>query len=77
MGAELLGPGRGVGAGIVPLLWGTLLHLARRAAVAVPIGLFAAIYLSEYASKRVRAFAKPMLEVLAGIPTIVYGCSRC
>ena len=41
--------------------------------VAVPIGLFAAIYLSEYASNSVRSFAKPMLEVLAGIPTIVYG----
>ncbi|BBU56480.1 hypothetical protein KU6B_27450 [Mameliella alba] len=41
--------------------------------VAVPIGLFAAVYLSEYASKPVRSFAKPMLEVLAGIPTIVYG----
>ena len=42
-------------------------------AVAVPIGLFAAIYLSEYASPKVRSIAKPMLEVLAGIPTIVYG----
>jgi phosphate transport system permease protein len=41
--------------------------------VAVPVGLFAAIYLSEYATRRVRSFAKPMLEVLAGIPTIVYG----
>ena len=41
--------------------------------VAVPVGLFAAIYLSEYASKPVRSVAKPLLEVLAGIPTIVYG----
>jgi phosphate transport system permease protein len=41
--------------------------------VAVPLGLFSAIYLSEYASDRVRAVAKPMLEILAGIPTIVYG----
>jgi phosphate transport system permease protein len=41
--------------------------------VAVPIGLMAAIYLSEYASRRTRAFAKPAIEVLAGIPTIVYG----
>jgi phosphate transport system permease protein len=41
--------------------------------VAVPVGLFAAIYLSEYASGTVRSFAKPLLEILAGIPTIVYG----
>jgi phosphate transport system permease protein len=41
--------------------------------VAVPVGLMSAIYLSEYASARVRSFAKPMLEVLAGIPTVVYG----
>ncbi|MFA8384131.1 MAG: phosphate ABC transporter permease subunit PstC [Pelagibaca sp.] len=59
--------------GIIPLLWGTFYISIVALIVAVPIGLFAAIYLSEYASKRVRAFAKPMLEVLAGIPTIVYG----
>ncbi|MEO0542975.1 MAG: phosphate ABC transporter permease subunit PstC [Pseudomonadota bacterium] len=59
--------------GILPLLWGTLYISVVALAVAVPIGLFAAIYLAEYASPRVRAFAKPMLEVLAGIPTIVYG----
>ena len=41
--------------------------------VAVPVGLMSAIYLAEYASKTVRAFAKPALEVLAGIPTVVYG----
>jgi phosphate transport system permease protein len=41
--------------------------------VAVPIGLFAAVYMAEYASKRVRSFAKPLIEILAGIPTIVYG----
>ena len=41
--------------------------------VAVPVGLMSAIYLSEYATRRVRAYAKPMLEVLAGIPTVVYG----
>ncbi len=41
--------------------------------MAVPIGLFAAIYLSEYASSRVRSVAKPLIEILAGIPTIVYG----
>jgi len=59
--------------GILPLLWGTFYISIVALIVAVPIGLFAAIYLSEYASPRVRAFAKPMLEVLAGIPTIVYG----
>ncbi|WP_171207482.1 MULTISPECIES: phosphate ABC transporter permease subunit PstC [unclassified Ruegeria] len=59
--------------GIIPLLWGTLYISFVALLVAVPIGLFAAIYLSEYASPRVRSVAKPMLEVLAGIPTIVYG----
>jgi len=59
--------------GILPLLWGTLYISIVALIVAVPIGLFAAIYLSEYASNSVRAFAKPMLEILAGIPTIVYG----
>ncbi|MEM9902185.1 MAG: phosphate ABC transporter permease subunit PstC [Pseudomonadota bacterium] len=59
--------------GILPLLWGTLYISIVALLVAVPIGLFAAIYMSEYASPRVRAFAKPMIEVLAGIPTIVYG----
>ncbi len=59
--------------GIIPLLWGTLYISVIALLVAVPIGLFAAIYLSEYASKAVRAIAKPLLEILAGIPTIVYG----
>ncbi|MEO1640153.1 MAG: phosphate ABC transporter permease subunit PstC [Pseudomonadota bacterium] len=59
--------------GILPLLWGTLYISFVALLVAVPLGLFAAIYLSEYASNRVRAIAKPLLEVLAGIPTIVYG----
>ncbi|MEM7710009.1 MAG: phosphate ABC transporter permease subunit PstC [Pseudomonadota bacterium] len=59
--------------GILPLLWGTLYISLIALLVAVPIGLFSAIYLSEYAGKRFRGFAKPMLEVLAGIPTIVYG----
>lgn len=59
--------------GVLPLLWGTFYISIVALTVAVPIGLFAAIYLSEYASSRVRAVAKPMLEVLAGIPTIVYG----
>jgi phosphate transport system permease protein len=59
--------------GVLPLLWGTFYISIVALAVAVPIGLFSAVYLSEYASARVRSFAKPMLEVLAGIPTIVYG----
>lgn len=59
--------------GILPLLWGTLYISLVALIVAVPIGLFAAIYLSEYAGPKVRAVAKPLLEVLAGIPTIVYG----
>ncbi|MBV7379450.1 phosphate ABC transporter permease subunit PstC [Maritimibacter dapengensis] len=59
--------------GVLPLLWGTFYISIVALLVAVPIGLFSAIYLSEYASSRVRSVAKPMLEVLAGIPTIVYG----
>ena len=58
---------------ILPLLWGTLYISFIALLVAVPIGLFAAIYLSEYASNAVRSIAKPLLEILAGIPTIVYG----
>jgi len=59
--------------GAVPLFTGTLLIAAIAMAVAVPIGLMSAIYLSEYAPKHLRAWAKPVLEVLAGIPTVVYG----
>ncbi|MFV0335327.1 MAG: phosphate ABC transporter permease subunit PstC [Tropicimonas sp.] len=59
--------------GVLPLLWGTFYISVVALLVSVPIGLFAAIYLSEYATRRVRAVAKPLLEVLAGIPTIVYG----
>ena len=59
--------------GTVPLFTGTLLISGIAMLVAVPVGLMSAIYLSEYAGSRVRAFAKPMLEVLAGIPTVVYG----
>ncbi|MEC7760544.1 MAG: phosphate ABC transporter permease subunit PstC [Pseudomonadota bacterium] len=65
--------GGGSQLGILPLLWGTLYISIIALAVAVPIGLFAAIYLSEYAGPKLRSFAKPLLEVLAGIPTIVYG----
>ena len=65
--------GGGSELGILPLFWGTFYISLIALAVAVPIGLFAAVYLSEYAPKSVRSFAKPLLEVLAGIPTIVYG----
>ena len=59
--------------GILPLLWGTLMVRGIALLVAVPIGLMIAIYLAEYASPKLRAWAKPIIEVLAGIPTIVYG----
>ena len=59
--------------GLIPLLWGTLYISMVALLVAVPIGLFAAIYMAEYATRQVRAIAKPLLEILAGIPTIVYG----
>lgn len=59
--------------GIIPLLWGTLYVSFIALAFAVPIGMMAAIYLAEYASPAVRATVKPAIEVLAGIPTIVYG----
>ncbi len=59
--------------GLLPLLWGTLMVSIIAMLVAVPVGLMAAIYMAEYATPRVRSIAKPMLETLAGIPTIVYG----
>ncbi len=59
--------------GAVPLFTGTLLIAGIAMFVAVPVGLFSAIYLAEYAHGRVRSVIKPMLEVLAGIPTVVYG----
>lgn len=59
--------------GMIPLLVGTLLISLIAMIVAVPIGLMTAIYLAEYADSRFRAFAKPVLELLAGIPTVVYG----
>lgn len=59
--------------GAVPLFTGTLLVSLIAMLIAVPIGLMAAIYLSEYAPTRIRTIAKPVLEVLAGIPTVVYG----
>ncbi len=59
--------------GAVPLFAGTLLITLIAMCVAVPVGLFSAIYMSEYASPKIRATAKPVLEILAGIPTVVYG----
>ena len=59
--------------GAVPLFAGTFLITIIAMLVAVPIGLLAAIYLSDFASPMVRAWAKPMLEILAGVPTVVYG----
>lgn len=59
--------------GIVPLLCGTMMVAVIASVISVPMGLGAAIYLSEYAAPRERAVVKPLLEILAGIPTIVYG----
>ncbi len=59
--------------GAVPLFAGTLLITVIAMMVAVPIGLMSAIYLAEYATAQVRAVAKPLLEILAGVPTVVYG----
>src|SRR5262245_33577850 len=59
--------------GAVPLFWGTLMISGIAMLVAVPIGLFAATYLAEYAHPKFRQWAKPLLEVLAGVPTVVYG----
>ena len=59
--------------GVIPLFVGTLLISAIALLVSVPIGLLSAVYLSEYASRPARAVVKPMLEMLAGIPTVVYG----
>ncbi|ADB62310.1 phosphate ABC transporter, inner membrane subunit PstC [Haloterrigena turkmenica DSM 5511] len=59
--------------GILPLVIGTITVTLMAALVALPIGTLTAIYLSEYASTRVRSVLKPMLEILAGIPTVVYG----
>lgn len=59
--------------GAVPLFTGTLLITTIAMFVSVPVGLMTAIFLAEYASQRVRSVAKPLLEILAGIPTVVYG----
>ena len=59
--------------GVIPLISGTLIVTVGSAVIALPVGLGAAIYLSEYASSRVRGIVKPLLEILAGIPTVIYG----
>ena len=59
--------------GLLPLVWGTFVIAFGSSLIALPIGLLSAIYLSEYAPKRVRGFLKPALELLAGVPSIVYG----
>ncbi len=59
--------------GVWPLIWGTLYISLVSMIVAVPVGLFAAIYLAEYATKRVRSIVKPLIEVIAGIPSVVFG----
>src|SRR5688500_11614582 len=59
--------------GVLPLVAGTALVSLIAMAVALPMGLMSAVYLSEYASERVRRLVKPVLEVLAGVPTVVYG----
>ncbi|MBK8906809.1 MAG: phosphate ABC transporter permease subunit PstC [Rhodospirillales bacterium] len=59
--------------GVIPLMVGTLLIAFIAMCVAAPVGLLSAIYMSEYANPRVRAVVKPVLEILAGVPTVVYG----
>ncbi|MEW8986305.1 MAG: phosphate ABC transporter permease subunit PstC [Bacillus sp. (in: firmicutes)] len=72
-GTELKPLGDNAVFGILPLLTGTLLSTVIAMIVAIPIGLMTAIFLSEYASDKLRRSLKPLLEILAGIPTIVYG----
>lgn len=59
--------------GAIPLFWGTIFIALIAMVVAVPIGLFSAVYLTQYATPTLRRWMKPMLEVLAGVPTVVYG----
>jgi phosphate ABC transporter permease protein PstC len=59
--------------GVLPLIWGTFYLTGIGLLVAVPIGILAGIYLSEFAPRRVRKTVKPVLEILAGVPTIVFG----
>jgi phosphate transport system permease protein len=59
--------------GIIPLIWGTMYITLIAMLIAVPLGLFSAIYLAEYATPRTRSIVKPLIEVIAGIPTVVFG----
>ncbi len=59
--------------GVLPLVNGTLLVAIGSSIIALPLGISSAVYLSEYAHERVRSLLKPLLEILAGVPTIVYG----
>ena len=59
--------------GLIPLVWGTLYITLIAMLIAVPLGLFSAIYLAEYATPRTRGIVKPLIEVIAGIPTVVFG----
>jgi phosphate transport system permease protein len=59
--------------GVLPLIWGTFYLTGIGLLVAIPIGLLCAIYLAEFAPRRVRKVVKPVLEILAGVPTIVFG----
>jgi len=59
--------------GVLPLVCGSLMVMVGAAVVAIPTGVLTAVYLSEYASQRARSIIKPILEILAGIPTVVYG----
>ena len=73
-GAERAGSGGGTATyGMIPMFVGTFLSSAIALTVAVPIGLLSAIYLAEYATPRIRGIVKPLLEILAGVPTVVYG----
>ena len=59
--------------GVLPLVFGTLVVTGIAALIAIPIGTLTAVYLSEYAASRTRAVLKPLLEILAGVPTVIYG----
>ena len=59
--------------GVLPLVCGTFIIVAGSALFSIPVGLASAVYLSEYASPKMRSWLKPILEILAGIPTVVYG----
>lgn len=72
-GTKLSPLGENAQFGILPLVMGTIISSIIAMVVAIPIGLMSAIFLSEYASEGVRRTLKPLLEILAGIPTIVYG----